>query len=322
MIGNQRRHADSEIDVESVAQFARDAVHNSVALLDIFARFIRFRRHKSPKNFNRIRGSTGLFHRAFFDSALIQFTLKNSFHVDRGRMDRIAIKVSRLDQMFNFSDSHLRRGRHDGVKIARRLAIDKVSHAVAFPGFYEGEIGGESALHHVNAAVEFARFFSIGNDRAYAGGSEERRNSCARGANALRKSPLRHEIELHLAGEDHGFEQFILAHVRSDVAANLAGSKQQSDAETINASVIADGREILRSLAHQRPNQILRNAAQAESTEHDGSTVAHIANGIIGISNDFIHRVRILNEIHCTGTEARRTKTSERSSNNWIARDW
>jgi hypothetical protein len=36
MIGDQRGHADAEIDVESIAQFAGDALDDALALVGIF----------------------------------------------------------------------------------------------------------------------------------------------------------------------------------------------------------------------------------------------------------------------------------------------
>src|SRR5882724_2596315 len=39
MIRDQRRHADAEVYVESVAQFASDALHDAVAFIEVFGRF-------------------------------------------------------------------------------------------------------------------------------------------------------------------------------------------------------------------------------------------------------------------------------------------
>ena len=36
MIGDERRHADAEVDVEAVAQFAGDALDDAFALFDVF----------------------------------------------------------------------------------------------------------------------------------------------------------------------------------------------------------------------------------------------------------------------------------------------
>src|SRR5258707_11118742 len=100
-------------------------------------------------------------------------------------MNLIGVELAKLDEFFNFGDDVVGGGGHHGIEVARGLAIDEIAPAVAFPGFDESEIAAQGALHDVFAAVEFAGFLSFGDHGAVAGGSIERRNSGAAGAEAL-----------------------------------------------------------------------------------------------------------------------------------------
>ena len=74
--------------------------------------------------------------------------------------------------------------------------------------------------------------------------------------------------------------------------ANLSGCQQQAVAHAIDADVVADGGEVLRSFADERANQILRHAAQSETANHDRRAVEDVADGFIGIGYYFVHRAR------------------------------
>src|ERR1700733_12211398 len=81
-----------------------------------------------------------LSHSFSFDSPLVHLALKNSLHVDAGRMDLISIELAYFNQVLDFGNCYLCRRCHHGIKIARRFAIHEVSHAVALPGFHESEV--------------------------------------------------------------------------------------------------------------------------------------------------------------------------------------
>ena len=64
--------------------------------------------------------------------------------------------------------------------------------------------------------------------------------------------------------------------------------------------------QILRALALQSSNQLLRNSEKAETSDHDGCTVEDVAESLFRISNNFVHSVSILSELaggtHCHDT--------------------
>jgi hypothetical protein len=116
--------------------------------------------------------------------------------------------------------------------------------AVAFPGFDEGEIGFEPALHDVVFAIELAGFFAFGNDGAEAGGSVERGDAGAASADAFGESALWDESDLEFAGDDELFEEFVFSHVTPNVGGDHAGFKHEAHAEAIDTHVVADGVKI------------------------------------------------------------------------------
>ncbi len=69
------------------------------------------------------------------------------------------------------------------------------------------------------------------------------------------------QVEFHCAVQHHLFEQFVFADVRSDVPPDLAVRQEQSDAEAIDASVVADGGQVLDALPGERADQVLRHPA-------------------------------------------------------------
>jgi hypothetical protein len=52
------------------------------------------------------------------------------------------------------------------------------------------------------------------------------------------------------------------------VAGDLAVGQEETEAQAIDADVVANGEEILSALFYQRADQVLRHAAEAESTDH------------------------------------------------------
>ncbi len=64
----------------------------------------------------------------------------------------------------------------------------------------EREVGADRALEDVAASVEDALLLALGDRRADAGRREEPGEPGAAGAHALDQRPLRHHLELDLAG--------------------------------------------------------------------------------------------------------------------------
>src|SRR5208282_1638120 len=109
----------------------------------------------------------------FLNSLLEQLSHKDSLHEHARRMHHVGIQFSRLDQVFDLGDGDLGRGGHHRIEIARRLAIDEITPAVALPRLDECEVGPQRAFHDVGAAVELSRFLALGDHRTNAGRSKE-----------------------------------------------------------------------------------------------------------------------------------------------------
>src|SRR5436309_15844355 len=73
-------------------------------------------------------------HRPSLNPPLIQLALKNPFHVNRRRMNRIAVQLANIQQVLHLRDRDLRGSRHHRVEVPRRLAINQVPGTVPFPG--------------------------------------------------------------------------------------------------------------------------------------------------------------------------------------------
>ena len=209
-------------------------------------------------------------------------------------MNKIGVEFSRFNEVLDFGDCDFGGGRHHGIKIARGFAIDEVAPLIALPCLHEGEVGVQSALHEVGASIELSYLFALGDNCADSCGREEGGNAGASGSNALGKSTLRHEVEVHGTVEDHLLEQSIFADVGSDVMCDLAVGEKQSHAKAIDSDVIADGMEILHAFVGESADQIFGHPAEAESADHDGGSVENVLDRVLGAGNYFVHGTGIL----------------------------
>src|SRR5689334_15009107 len=219
----------------------------------------------------------------------------NALHVNAGHMDAVWIELSRLYNLLHLGNCDARRRGHYGIKVAGGLAENQVAPSVRLPGFDQGEIGFQSALHHIHAAIEFAHLLAFRNHGASASRREECWNTGASCPYALRQRALRIQLKLNLAAEHKLLEQFVLADVGADMLLDLAGVEKLAQTKFVHARVIGDGGQVFYALADQGINQIGRNAAQPKPADHNHAAVGYVANGLISAGNDFIHKQKILN---------------------------
>src|SRR5208282_2426764 len=108
VIADERRHSNTKVHVEPIAQLTRNPFNDTLALVDVFPwlsnhfrnsvilcsrRIPRTRSVSLPSSF-MIRYSvlgTCLPHRPLLNPPLIQFPLKNSLHIHRRSMNRIPV---------------------------------------------------------------------------------------------------------------------------------------------------------------------------------------------------------------------------------------
>ena len=96
-------------------------------------------------------------------------------------------------------------------------------------------------FHQVEAPVELPGLFVFSHHGSHARRREKCGDARASRADAFRESALRDQLQLHLPFENHLLEQLILADVGANVLPDLPVRKQQSDAESVDARIIADG---------------------------------------------------------------------------------
>ena len=106
----------------------------------------------------------------------------------------------------------------------------------------------EARLEHVRLAGEPAHLLAFGDHGPVAGGSEEGGNPGAARADALGEGALRVELDLERAVEEHLLEDLVLADVGRDHLPDLAVLQQERDPEVVDARVVRDDGEALRSL--------------------------------------------------------------------------
>src|SRR6266852_2529014 len=271
IIGDERGHADAEIDVEAIAQFLRDAAGNAFAFLFVSEHWSAFA------------------HRSALDFFLVVGALEDGVDEDAGGVDLVGRQLAEFDELLDFSDYVIGGRGHHGIEVARGLAIDEIAPAIAFPGFDEREVPTQPALQNVVAAVELAGFFSFGNQGAVAGRCVEGGDTSATGANALGESALRIQLDLHFAAEHALLEKFVFPDVGGNHFFDLAILQEQAEAGAVGAGVVAGNGQILGAFAAYCVDQMLRDPAEAEAADEDGGAVSKFGNGGVGRSNAFVH---------------------------------
>src|SRR5579863_3279760 len=197
----------------------------------------------------------------------------DALHENTGRMDRVRIELTGLDDLFDFDDRDLAGHRAHRIEIARGAAVDQIAGLVRLPGFDQRDVGRERRLEHVLTVAELARLLAFRDDRAIAGVREERGDARATRAQLLGERALRGEFELEFAGQILTLELLVLADIRRDHLLDLQRRQQQAEAEAVDARVIADAGDALDARIAQRRDQRLGNAAQTETADGEGLPV-------------------------------------------------
>jgi len=208
--------------------------------------------------------------------------LEDGVDEDAGGVDLIGVELAEFDEVFDFGDNVVGGGGHHGIEVAGGFAEDEVAPPVAFPGFDESEVAADGAFEDELAAVEFAGFFAFGDHGAVTGGSVEGGDARATSAEAFGEGTLRIQFELQLAADDELLKEFVFTDVGGDHFLDLAVLKQEADAETVDASVVADYGQVFGAFAADGVDEIFRDAAEAETAHEDGGAVGEVGDGGVG----------------------------------------
>src|SRR6202044_198454 len=104
----------------------------------------------------------------------------------------------------------------------------------------------EARLHDIGLVVELADFLALRNHCANAGAGKKRGDPRSPGADALGERSLRIEFEFEFTREIQTREDLVLADVARDHLLDLAGFKQNAEANPVYARVVRNEGQILR----------------------------------------------------------------------------
>ena len=188
-------------------------------------------------------------------------------------MDVVRVKRPNGNDFLDLDNADFSGGRHVWVEVAGRLAEDKVTLRVGLPGLHDRQVRHEASFEDVGLAIELAVFLALGDNRADAGLGIEAWNSRPASPASLGKCALRIEFKLKFAGKILPLELLVLAHIGRDHLLHLPRVQQHAETEAIHTGIVGDDGEVLRALPLYFGDQILGNAAQAETARHDRHSV-------------------------------------------------
>ena len=192
---------------------------------------------------------------------------------DPGRVDVVRVELAIGHELLDLGDAHLARRRRHRVEVARGLAVDEVALVIALPRLDDREVADDAALHDVGLAVELAQLLALGDEGADPGLGEEGRDAGAAGADALGQRPLRVELDLDLAGQVLPRELLVLADIGADHLPDHVAVEQLAESPAVDPAIVADHGQPLGPAGHDRVDQVLGDAAQAEAAGDDRHVV-------------------------------------------------
>ena len=201
----------------------------------------------------------------------------------------VRIQTARLDEFFYFCNRYVGRRGHDRIEISCCGSVDQIAERISPPGLHQSKLRTQRQFQDVVPSIPGSRFLVFCRDRPIAGWRVEAADPGAPGPNAFCKSSLRAELDLQSSVSNEVFESPILANVARDHLLHLLMAQEESDAEVFCASIVADHGQVPHTLINERLNQILRNAAQPEATDHDGCAILDVGNRLFDIRNDLVH---------------------------------
>mmetsp|Transcript_110218 Transcript_110218/g.312653 ORF Transcript_110218/g.312653 Transcript_110218/m.312653 type:complete len:298 (-) Transcript_110218:9-902(-) len=216
--------------------------------------------------------------------------------------------------LLHLGDAHLRRLRAVRVEVPRSAPPHEVAALVGLPRLHERKVPLDGMLHYVALAAELAGLARLAGDEHLSrlgpawpvldhvaalvdDGAVRRRGEEGGDAGAARPEPLREralrrELDLQLPAEVLLLEQLILADVRRDHPLDLPALQEQAQAEVVDPRVVGHCGEAADALALDSVDQVLRDAAEAESPDQHRGAVAKVGDRCVGAVHDLACRRR------------------------------
>ena len=192
---------------------------------------------------------------ALFDPFVHRVQFDDAVDEDAGGDDVVRIDLPGFNQVLDLHHHGFAGGGHDRIEVPRGLSIDQIALGVGLPGMDDRQIGAQSALLHIQPAVEFLLRLALGDLRARPGGGEERRNPGAARADSFRQRALRVELDLQFAGQVLLGEGGVLADVGADHLPHLPGLQQHPQPDVVDAGVVGDDGQVLDAAVADRLDQ-------------------------------------------------------------------
>src|SRR2546428_9095264 len=92
----------------------------------------------------------------------------------------------------------------------------------------------------------------------------------------LGERALRDQVDLELAAQELASELGVLAHVRGDHLPDPLVPEQDAQPPVVDAAVVRDDGQVLRTLPVERSDQVLGDTAQAEAADDQGRAVEDV----------------------------------------------
>jgi hypothetical protein len=212
---------------------------------------------------------------------------------DARRHDRLRVERTDLHHLVHLRNGAGRGGGHDRPEVAPGLAVDEVAQPIAAVGLDQREICRERVLEHVRPPADDARLLALCEQRAVAGGREERADAGPRGADPLDEIALRDHFQLDLARAVERVEHVgvRLPRERADDLAHPPGLEQRGEAGVTVPRVVVDHRQVFRALRDERFDQIGGLPGGAEPADHDGGAVVNAGDGGFQRGDGLVHHV-------------------------------
>ncbi len=229
--------------------------------------------------------------------------------------DVLGIEIAEIDDL-----AHLRNGAfcgrgHDRPEIARGLAVDEITPAIAAQCLDEGEVGTNREFEHVVPAFDAPRLLAFGERRAVTGRRIERADPGTCGVDALGQVALRYQLELELARSIQPVEhpRVGLAGKRADDLLHPPRLEQRRQPCLAVARVVADDRQVASPLRDQRIDQLGGHPGSAEAADHHRRAIADVGDRFGGGGDNLVDH-GILRRSATSLTRLRDYRTNVRST--------
>src|SRR5262249_20098943 len=89
--------------------------------------------------------------------------------------------------------------------------------------------------------------------------------------------------------ENQFFEELVFTNVGGNHLSNLTCLQQLTDAEVVDAGIVADDRQIANAFIAQGENEVFRDSTQAKAAHHDCCAILDVGYGFTRVTHHLVH---------------------------------